>query len=453
MSILLRNGLIFYDRSLIEGDILVNGEKIEEVGDLSFVRADIEVDLKGRLVLPGIIDSHTHFGLEMLGFRSPDDFNRGTLSALYGGVTTVLDFTEQERGESLISSFNRRVQEAKGKSWVDYSLHINLTDFSTSWREEIGALIDKGIVSFKFFTAYRKRGLMAEDRELFEAFSIIRDLGGLAMVHSEWGDIIDILVERFIGLGKTEPLYHALSRPSFTEAEAISRVLYIAEATGCPIYIVHVTTREGLDEIRRAKNRGVKVSAEVCLHHLLLNEEKLKGDGGIYFIVTPPLRTSEDNDALWEGIFDGTVDVISTDHASYSKAQKEGGYGVFYKTPSGLPGVEHLFPLIFTEGYLKRGLPIERMVELLAINPARIFKLKGKGVLMEGFDADILVVDSEREITVAQENLHGGVDYSPYEGFRLRGFPWLLMQRGEILLREGKLLANSPKGRFISLNN
>lgn len=449
MDLILRNCHIFQNGEFKEGDIGVENEEIVHIGDLKGERATIEIDVNGRLVLPGVIDSHTHFGLQMMGEKSPDDFLKGTRGAIYGGVTTIIDFTEQAKGESLWTSFLRRRNEAQGKIWTDFSLHVNLTDFSHRWQEDVEGLISKGIKSFKFFTAYKKRGLMASDRELFEAFSYISSHGGMAMVHAENGDLVEFFTEKLINEGKIGPIYHARSRPNFVEAEAISRVIYIAEATNCPLYIVHVSTKEGLEEVRRGKERGVKIFAETCPQYLLLREEKLKGPHGIYYIATPPLRRKEDNEALWQGIFDGAIDVVSTDHAAYSKKQKEKGMGEFQKTPNGLPGVETLFSLIYTEGVLKRRLPIRRLVELLSINPSRIFDLSKKGKIEEGKDADLFVVDDEMEVTLDDKSLHGGVDFCPYQGFTVKGLPSLVVRRGEILLRDRKFRGKIPQGRFI----
>jgi len=447
MDLILRNGHIFYRGELVEGDIGIEGEIIQEVGELRGKSGKIEIDLGGRTVLPGIIDSHTHFGIEMMGAKSPDDFWYGSRSAIYGGVTTVIDFTEQRKGESLIKSFERRKEEAENKAIVDFSLHINITDFKVDYKREIEELISKGVKSFKFFTAYRSRGLMASDEKLYEAFSIIKENGGLAMVHCENGDIVDYLVEKFIKEGRKEAIYHAKSRPNFVEAEAISRVSYIAEATGCPLYIVHVSTKEGLLEVKRAKERGVELYAETCPQYLLLTEEKLKGEEGIYYIATPPLRKEEDCEALFRGISEGTIEVVSTDHAAFTKEQKKMGGGLFYKTPNGLPGVETLFPLLYTEGYLKGRITLKRLIEVLSINPGRIFGLKGKGEIMEGNDADMIVVDDGK--TLKLHHLHGTTDFCPYEGMELTGIPYLTLRRGDILFRDGEFLGGNKRGRFI----
>jgi dihydropyrimidinase len=447
MDLILRNGRIYYKGELVEGDIGIDGEIIQEIGDLRGRPGRLEIDVEGRTVFPGIIDSHTHFGIEMMGVKSPDDFWHGSKSAIYGGVTTVIDFTEQRRGESLIKSFERRKEEAEKKSILDFSLHINLTDFRIDYKKEIGELISRGVRSFKFFTAYRARGLMASDEKLYETFSIIKENGGLAMVHCENGNIVDYLVEKFIKEGKGEAIYHSLSRPNFVEAEAISRVIYIAEATSCPLYIVHVSTKEGLLEVKRAKERGVELYAETCPQYLLLTEEKLMGEEGIYYIATPPLRKEEDCEALFKGISEGLIDIVSTDHASFTKKQKKMGGGLFYKTPNGLPGVETLFPLLYTEGYLKGRITLKRLIEVLSINPGRIFGLKGKGEILEGNDADMVVVDDGK--TLKLHHLHGNTDFCPYEGMVVRGVPYLTIRRGEILLRDGEFLGSNKRGRFI----
>ena len=448
MDLILRNGRIYYKGELIEGDIGIDGEIIQEVGDIRGKIGRLEIDMRGRTVLPGIIDSHTHFGIEIMGVRSPDDFWYGSKSAIYGGVTTVIDFAEQNKGESLIKSFERRRREAEKKTIVDFSLHINLTDFGIDYKKEIEELISKGVKSFKFFTAYRSRSLMATDEMLYDAFSKIKENNGLAMVHCENGDIVDYLVEKFINEGKGKAIYHARSRPNFVEAEAISRVIYIAEATGCPLYIVHVSTKEGLWEVKRGKERGVELYAETCPQYLLLTEEKLKGEEGMYYIATPPLRKEEDCDALFKGISEGIIDVVSTDHAAFTKEQKKMGGSLFYKTPNGLPGVETLFPLLYTEGYLKGRITLKRLVEVLSINPGKIFGLKGKGEILEGNDADMVVVDEGK--TLRLQYLHGNTDFCPYEGMEVKGVPYLTIRRGEILLRDGEFLGGNKRGRFIN---
>ena len=449
MDLILRGATIVTARGLIEGDVGIEGERIARIGDLGGLPSKRELDLRGLLLLPGAIDSHVHFGLEMFGAKSPDDYYFGSRAAAHGGVTTVMDFTEQIPGESILDSFERKKEWGLRDAVVDFLLHINVTDFTTDYRCDIRRLIDMGVKSFKFFTAYRKRGLMARDDYLYDAMSVIRDAGGIAMVHCENGDIADYLAEKFIDEGKTTPIYHARSRPDFVEAEAISRVLYIAEATGCPVYIVHVSTKKGLEEVRRAKSRGVRVYAETCPHYLFLTEDKLEGEEGFQYIATPPLRKREDSLALWEGIKDGTIDTVATDHAAYSTEQKLLGGKEFHRTPSGLPGTETLLPLLYTYGVSAGEISLSRLAELISGNPARIFGLRDKGRIEEGAHADLVAVDPHKEVLLERDSLHGGTDFCPYHGFKVKGLPVFTLRRGELILEKGQFVGVRGKGSYI----
>ena len=448
-NLLIKNGNIVNSEKIEKADILIENEKIKEIGeDLTFKEGEI-IDAEGNYIFPGVIDSHVHFQLPVKGTITADDFYTGTKAAACGGVTTIIDFAHPEKkGESLLKAVEKRISEAEGNVYVDYSLHTAIISSDNNILGEIPELIDKGITSFKLYTTYREEGIMVDDADLFFIMKKLTEFGGLPVVHAENNFLLEKLRAKYLSSGKTRAIYHARSRPNFAEDEAIRRAIYFADITNCPLFIFHLSTKEGLSSLTSARKKGKNVWAETCPHYLLLNENRLKGKDGNRFIMSPPLRTNEDKNALWHGLKRGDISVISTDHCSFNLQQKLASD--FSKVPSGLPGVETLLPLIYTHGVLKKRITINNLVEVLCENPAKIYGLyPKKGTISVGSDADIVIFDPEMKVTLDYKDLHMNVDWSPYQGWKLTGFPIYTILRGNIIYKEGKFLGEEKLGKFI----
>lgn len=450
MRILIHNGKIVLHTGIIYGDLLIENEKVIAmgIGLKGLGKVDQVIDATDKLIIPGLIDVHVHMPWKLGDFRSTDDFTSGSRAAVCGGVTTIIDFAIPEKGESLYEAVQRQRKEAEGFCYIDFGFHAVINYFDKLLPENIQKVVREGVPSFKLYMLYP--GLQLRDGEIYQIMQWVKQVGGLVGVHAENGDIIDHLINNFVAQGKLDAYYHYLSRPAFVEAEAIQKILFLNKVVDGKLYFVHVSSSISLELINEAKNRGQEVYAETCPHYLLLTAEKYKELDGHLFLVSPSLKTLDDCEALWEGVKNGKVDFISTDHCPFNCAQKGKYKDDFTKVPNGLPGVETRLPLLITEGFWHRHVPLERIVQLTSYNPARIFGLyPRKGTLQVGSDADLVIFDSDTEFVIQSEKLHMNVDWSPYKGYRCRGFPSLVMQRGEILYRQGEWIADRPRGKFI----
>jgi len=451
-KLLIKNGNIVNSGKIEKADILIENDKIKEIGENLTLKEGEIIDAKGNYILPGIIDSHVHFQLPVKGTITADDFYTGTKAAVCGGVTTIIDFAHPEnKSESLLEAIEKRKAEAEKNMCVDYSLHATIISSNDTILKEIPKLIDSGITSFKLYMTYREEGIMVDDADLYFIMRTLAKFDGLPVVHAENNSLIEKLRIKYLNLGKTRAIYHAISRPNFAEDEAIRRIIYLAGITNCPLFIFHLSTKEGLSSFTNAKKKGKNVWAETCPHYLLLNENRLRGKDGNLFIMSPPLRTNEDKNALWHGLKRSDISVISTDHCSFNLQQKSASD--FSKVPSGLPGVETLLPLIYTHGVLKKRITINNLVEVLCENPAKIYGLyPGKGTVSTGSDADIVIFDPKKEVTIDHKNLHMNVDWSPYQGWKLKGYPIYTILRGNIIYKYGKFYGEKRLGKFIPCN-
>lgn len=448
-KLLIKNGNVVNSNKIEKTDILIENDKIKEIGkDLTLKEGEI-IDAEGNYILPGIIDSHVHFQLPVKGTITADDFYTGTKAAACGGVTTIIDFAHPEnKTESLLEAIEKRKAEAKENVCIDYSLHAAIISSDDTILKEIPKLIDNGITSFKLYMTYREEGIMVDDADLYFIMRTLAKFNGLLVVHAENNSLLEKLRAKYLSSGKTQAIYHARSRPNFAEDEAIRRVIYFADTNNCPLFIFHLSTKEGLSSFANAKKKGKNVWAETCPHYLLLNENRLKGKDGNLFIMSPPLRTNEDKNALWHGLKRGDISVISTDHCSFNLQQKS--TSDFGKVPSGLPGVETLLPIIYTHGVLKKRITINNLVEVLCENPAKIYGLyPRKGTVSVGSDADIVIFDPKLEVTINYKNLHMNVDWSPYQGWKLVGYPIYTILRGNIIYKYGKFYGDKRLGKFI----
>jgi dihydropyrimidinase len=452
-ELLIRGGTVVTADSTRDSDVLVRDGRIEAVG--SGLTSDGRViDAHGHWVMPGGIDTHTHLAhpIGRLGVTTADDFYTGTVAGAFGGVTTILDFGLQGKGESLSVARDRRLGEIEPDAVIDYGFHMIVTDVTESVIEEMAGLVAAGFPSFKVYMTYGDKKI--GDDDLILLLEAAAEHGGLIYVHCENDCAVTYLIERHLARGETGPAYHAPSRPPEVEAEATNRAIMLAEVSGAAICIAHVTSAGAAKHVADARARGAHVVAETCPQYLVLDDSVYDPSAGCEvakFVCSPPMRAPMHGDVLWKALAHGSIQQVSSDHAPFRfEGQKTGGCDDFTKIPNGLPGIETRLPLLFTEGVSKGRISPERFVELTSAGPARIFGMyPRKGTIEPGADADLIVVDPEREVNVGVEVLHSDVDYSPYEGMRLRGFPTWTISRGEVVVSEGELSAERGRGRLV----
>lgn len=449
---LIQGGTIVNYDGRFQGDIRVKDGIITELGE----RLDPEtgediVHAEGCRVMPGGIDAHTHFDMPAAECMTSDDFNTGTAAAVAGGTTTIIDFAEPEAGAPLrqgLAGWHRKVD---GKAWCDYSFHMTVSNWNDNTTAQIKEMIENGITSFKAYTAY-KDSLGVEDFKLRKIMECCKRNGGILCVHCEDGDALEALQAELKDKNPTDIRNHPRSRPNKVEADAIYKVIKMAEETGTTVYIVHISTAQGLKQVSETKKRQVRVYGETCPHYLLLNEEKyaLPGFESAKYVMSPPLRSRKDQEALWQGLAGGTVDVVSTDHCSFNyKGQKELGIEDFTKIPNGIPSTEHRLVLMHHYGMLK-GIPAEQIVALTSYNPAQIFGLyPQKGKIRVGGDADIVMMKKVPPYQIQAVNQKQHVDYTPYEGVWVEQKVEAVYLRGQ-LVYDGQYILGEPGGKFIS---
>jgi len=450
---LIQGGTVVTAAETMRADVLVDGEKVVAVGtSLGAAGAERTVDATGRYVMPGAIDVHTHMEMPFGGTFSADDFATGTAAAAWGGTTTIVDFAIHDFGESLQAGLDRWHQKAGPKAHIDYGFHMIVREVNEQTLADMDALVDRGVPSFKLFMAY-PGVFMVDDASLFRAMSRTSENGGLIMLHAENGGPIDVLIERYLAEGRTDPVNHGLTRPASMEGEAVHRAVALAELAGVAVYIVHLSSADALNAVREARDRGLATLAETCPQYLYLSLDDLGRAGfeGAKYVCSPPLRPVWHQGELWKGLRQDDLQVVSTDHCPFDyKEQKQLGLGNFAKIPNGLPGVEDRFTLLYDGGVRPGHISVNRFVELVATAPAKLFGLwPRKGTIASGTDADIVVFDPEAERTLSASTHHMNVDYSCYEGRRVHGVPEVVMQRGEILVDHGTFLGRPGQGRFL----
>jgi dihydropyrimidinase len=413
---------------------------------------DLTIDAKGKYILPGGIDAHTHLDMPFGGTTSSDDFETGTLAAAYGGTTSIVDFAIQTKGDPLRKGLDLWHSKAEGKTAIDYAFHMIMTDVTEDTAAEMGTLVDEGITSFKLFMAY-PGVLMADDGMIFRAMQRAGEIGALICMHAENGIPIDILIGQALKKGHTSPKYHTITRPQIAEAEGTHRAICLAEMAGAPVYIVHLSAERALKQVVEARDRGLPVYAETCPQYLFLSDEDLARPDfeGAKFVCTPPLRPAHMQEDLWRGLRTHDLQVVSTDHCPFCmKGQKELGKDSFAKIPNGMPGVETRLYLLWDGGVRKGRISMNRFVEITSTAPAKLFGLyPKKGTIAIGADADLLVWDPEKRHVLSQKNLHMRVDYSPFEGQEVVGGPTHVLSRGNVVIENGKYLGKKGDGRFV----
>lgn len=448
-KILLQGGTLVSSRSMKKADILISGEKIVAVGRRLSADADV-IDVSGRLLFPGFIDAHTHFDLEVSDTVTADNFESGSRAAIAGGVTTVVDFATQNKGETLTDALNNWHVKAFANASCDYAFHMAISDWREDVKDELPAMFEQGVTSFKVYMIYDAMEL--SDREIYEIMIELKQYGGIVGCHCENSALVAKLREQAVSRGDTAPAFHPLTRPDYVEAEAVRRFLTIAQAADAPVIVVHLSTREGCEEVIRARRRGVKVYAETCPQYLLLDDSVYRRpfDESAKYICSPPLRKRADQDALWHALRRGELSTISTDHCSFTVEQKRAGQDSFTMIPNGMPGVETRAILMYTYGVRKHRISPMQMCAYLSENPAKLYGMyPNKGALKVGSDADIAVLDPKASGTITAAASHSACGYNPYEGVRTQGRIERVFLRGQEVFADGKILIEHT-GRYVS---
>jgi len=451
MKTLIKNAHIVTAVDDYTADILIEGETVSVIGKSLTMEADRVIDAGGKLVIPGGIDPHTHMELPFGGTESSDDFFTGTRAAAFGGTTTIIDFAVQNKGESMLLGADKWHEKAQGKAVIDYGFHLITTDFEDKNKPEMFKLIDEGITSFKLFMAY-PGVFLSDDATIFRAMSAAGERGGLVCMHAENGIVINEIIKRFREQGRLAPKYHALTRPTVAEAEGVHRAIALAEMAETPVYIVHLSCTDALNQVRQARDRGIPAFAETCPQYLFLSIDDY-GDGwdGAKYVMTPPLREKHNHAELWKGLKMDDLQVISTDHCPFCmKEQKELGKDDFSLIPNGAPGVEYRMELIYNGGVLENGISLNRFVELTSTAAAKMFGMfPKKGTIAVGSDADIVIFDTEKEHTLSLEAQHMRVDYCSYEGKKIKGKVETVLSRGRVVIENGECLVDRGSGQFV----
>jgi len=450
---LIQGGTVVTAQETKAADILIEGERIKEVRAGIPARAgDKVIDAKGMHVIPGGIDAHTHLDMPFGGTTSADDFESGTRAAAFGGTTSIVDFAIQARGTRMRDALDTWWRKAERKAAIDYGLHMVITDLGASGLEDMDDMVREGVASFKLFMAY-PNAFMVDDATIFKALSQTAKNGALVCMHAENGSIIDVIVARALAEGKTAPIYHALTRPPRAEAEAVHRAIAIAEIAGAPVYIVHLSSEDALNEVREARDRGVPAFAETCPQYLLLSQDELARPNfeGAKYVFTPPLRPKEHQPKLWDGLKNDHLQVVSTDHCPFCfKDQKILGKDDFTKIPNGGPGIENRLQLIHHHGVNLGKITLNRFVELTSTTPARIFGMyPKKGEIAPGSDADLVIWDANAPYTISVKTHHMKVDYSMFEGYEVRGNARMVLSRGEVIVDGQEFLGAPGRGNYI----
>lgn len=446
--LLITNGTIVSPVSTYKADILVDGGKIKAIGrGLQAPGAEV-VQARGLYVLPGAIDVHTHMEMPFGGTVSADSFVDGSIAAAMGGVTSFIDFAIQPKGKSLAQTLENHTKLASGRVYVDYAFHLAVTDLTPAVLAEIPKTIQAGFPTFKLFMTYP--GLAVDDYTLFQVLKTTAAHKGLVSVHAENLSMITKGVEALLAQGKTAPEFHEASRPDYVEAEAVARAILWTEEAQSRLYVVHLSSKKGLDLIKAAQDRGLPILAETCPQYLTLTRESYKEPhfGGAKYVMSPPLRGKDDNQALWAALADGSVQTIGSDHCPFTMDQKKMGLNDFSKIPNGAPGIETILPLLHSFGVKKGKISWNKLVEVTAANPAKIFGLANKGALEPGKDADIVLFDPKKKFTLGAASLHTKSDISPYEGWEVTGMPVATLVRGTFVMKDGKLTGAQGHGQL-----
>ena len=452
MGLILQGGTIVTDIKSYKADVRIENEKIAEIGSDLFKEGDEIVPINGCYLVPGGIDTHTHFDLDVGTTITADNFETGTKAAIVGGTTTILDFATQSKGNTLNDGLREWHDKSSGRCYSDYGFHMAITDWNDTTSKEMEDMINEGVTSFKMYMAY-KDTLQVDDGIIFKALKRAKELGVLIGFHCENGDIINELINECKENNQLSPKYHQISRPVDLEVEATYRLMKIAKTANAPVYVVHLSSKAALEEVKKARLDGVKVYTETCPQYLLLDDKLYDLDGfeSAKYVMSPPLRKKVDNEALWKALEDGDIDAIGTDHCSFNyKGQKDIGVNDFSKIPNGGPGVEHRMGLLYTYGVKEGKISMNKFVELTSTKAAKLFGMyPQKGSIEVGSDADLVVIDPKIKNTISSENQTQNTDYTPYEGYEVDCQFRHVFLRGIEVIKEGKLTVEYPTGKYI----
>src|SRR5919109_1342980 len=454
MSVLIKGGRVLTAADDYVADVYVEGERISLIGESLDVHADRVVDASGKYVLPGCVDPHTHLDMPFGGTVTIDDVTSGQTAAAFGGTTCHVDFCIQSPGTSFAEALETWHGKREGKQLIDMGFHIAVTDLREGGSlEELARLPEQGITSYKLFMAY-KGALQVDDETLFRTMEVAAETGALVMVHAENGDAIDVLVKKALAEGKTEPIWHARTRPPETEGEATNRAIQLARVAGAPLYVVHVSCAESVEPIRIARDKGWNIWGETCTQYFFVDYTFLERPDfeGAKYVYTPPPRDKRNQEVLWNAVRTDVLSAISTDHCAFLwDGQKTLGRDDFSKIPNGGPGIENRLQMIHEFGVRAGRISLNRMVELLCTNPAKLFGLyPRKGTLAVGSDADIVVFDPEKQVTISASSHHSKVDYNLFEGTEVTGSPEVVLLRGQVLVENDELVASPGVGQFVA---
>jgi dihydropyrimidinase len=454
MSVLIKGGRVVTAADDYVADVFVDGERVSLIGESLDLEADRTIDAAGKYVLPGCVDPHTHLDMPFGGTVTVDDVQSGQTSAAFGGTTCHVDFCIQGKGQTFADALAAWHAKAEGKQLIDMGYHIAITDLSAPGAlDELATLPDQGVTSYKLFMAY-KGALQVDDETLFRSMEVAAGSGALVMVHAENGDAIDVLVKKALAEGHTEPNWHALTRPPETEGEATNRAIQLARVAGCPLYVVHVSCKEAVDPIATARAKGWDVWGETCTQYFFVDYTFLEQPDfeGAKFVYTPPPRDKANQQVLWDAVRTDVLSAVSTDHCAFLwDGQKTLGRDDFSKIPNGGPGIENRLQMVHHFGVREGRITLNRMVELLATNPAKLFGLyPRKGTLAVGSDADIVVFDPEKRVTISAATHHSKVDYNLFEGTEVTGTPEVVLLRGQFLVENGELVAAPGIGKYVA---
>jgi len=448
IDVLFKNGTIVTDFSMYKADVAVTGEKISQIG--IGIKPDTKtqvIDCKGKLVLPGAIDAHTHLAMPFGGTISSDDYETGTRSAAAGGTTTVFDFILQDFGETFPDAIKRRDVIAAPQAVVDYSFHLAVKDIENKLLYTMEDAVKMGVPSYKVFMVY---DFGVSDGVFYQVLEHSKHIGALIAVHAENSDLVTYLTNKYINEKKTSAWYHYMSRPEFVEGEADERAIQWAKATGAPLYIVHLANKQGMDAVKAARAEGYPIFAETCPQYLNFTKEVYKRPDGLNFVCSPPIKGKDSQVALWDGITDGDVQVVATDHCPFLKSEKKWGAKDFRKIPNGCAGIENMYPYMLSEANKGR-ITFSKAVEVCSTNVAKIFGLDHKkGAIEVGREADIVVYDKSKRVTIANKDMHGALDHTIWEGVSLKGYPVQTWSRGKLIFKDGKFYGSKGAGKFVA---
>ncbi|WLD92583.1 dihydropyrimidinase [Alkalihalobacillus sp. AL-G] len=453
MKKLIKNGTIVTASDTYSADLLIEGEQIKTIGENLDVQGAEVVDAKGCYVFPGGIDPHTHLEMPFGGTVSKDDFETGTIAAAHGGTTTVIDFCLTNKGEPLQNAIDVWHKKSKDKAVIDYSFHLMISELNEEVLNQLPRVMDEeGITSFKVFMAY-KNVFQADDETLFRTLVTAKELGGLVMVHAENGDVIDYLVKRALDEGKTDPIYHALTRPPEVEGEATGRAAQLTGLANSQLYVVHVSCADAVNRIVEARNKGYEVWGETCPQYLMLDKTYLEKPDfeGAKYVWSPPLRDKWNQEVLWKALKNGQLQTLGSDQCSFDfKGQKDLGKGDFSKIPNGGPMIEDRVSILFSEGVKKGRITLNQFVDIMSTRIAKLFGLfPKKGTITVGADADLIIFDPTVERTISAKTHHMAVDYNAFEGMKVTGEAVSVLSRGEFVIRDKQFVGKTGKGNYI----